>query len=168
MIISIAYLILSFILDNFMANIFPSTLGSPSYFSTIYIIIAFVIIYPYFNNEKKYYLLLIIFGLLFDILYTSTFILNMALFFGIGICIKMLYNVFPENVFTTNVISFICIMLYHILSFMILSLVGTTYYDFMLLINIITHSIFMTTIYTSVCYFGMKFIFNKFNVKYIK
>ena len=73
MIISIIYLVLSFILDNFMSNIFPSTLTNISYFTTIYIIISFVIIYPYFNNEKKYYILLIIFGLLFDILYTGIF-----------------------------------------------------------------------------------------------
>lgn len=168
MIISIIYLVLSFILDNFMSNIFPSTLTNISYFTTIYIIISFVIIYPYFNNEKKYYILLIIFGLLFDILYTGTFIFNMVLFLVIGIVIKILNNVFPENVITTNVISVISIMLYHIVSFIILGLVSSISYDFILLVNIIIHSIIMTIIYTCISYFSMRYIFNRFNVKQIK
>lgn len=168
MVISIIYLVLSFILDNFMSNIFSSTLTDISYFTTIYIIISFVIIYPYFGSEKKFYMLLIIFGLLFDILYTGTFILNLVLFFVIGILIKILNNIFPENVFTTNLISFISIMVYHILCFIILSLVSGIYYDFMLLVNIVVHSILMTTIYTSISYFCMKYIYNRFNVKHIK
>ena len=168
MIISVIYLIISFILDNFMSVIFPSTLANPSYFTTIYIIIASVIIYPYFNNEKKYYLLLIIFGLFFDILYTSTFILNAVLFFSIGICIKLLNNIFPENVFTTNIISIATISIYHTLSFIILNLLGNINYDFILLINIISHSIIMTVIYTSISYFIIKIIYKNFGIKQIK
>ena len=168
MIISIIYLVLSFILDNFMSNIFPSTLSNISYFTTMYIIISFVIIYPYFTNKKKYYLLLIIFGLLFDIIYTSTFILNMILFLGVGICIKTLNNIFPENVLTINIISFISISLYHMFTFIILYLVGNIKYDFILLINIIIHSIIMTVIYSSISYIVMNFIYNKFNIKQIK
>lgn len=168
MIISIIYLILSFILDNFMSNLFPSTLSSVSYFTTIYIVISFVIIYPYFTNEKKYYMLLMIFGLLFDIIYTSTFILNMILFGVIGLVIKLLNNIFPENVFTTNLISVIVISLYHILSFVILSLVSGIDYGFMLLVNIIVRSVVATVIYTVISYYGMKFIYGRFNVKQIK
>ena len=53
MIISIVYLIISFLLENIMGNIFPSYLGQASYFTTIYTIIALVIIYPYFISEKN-------------------------------------------------------------------------------------------------------------------
>lgn len=168
MIISIIYLVLSFILDNFMSNIFPSTLTNISYFTTIYIIISFVILYSYFNSEKKYYILLIIFGLLFDILYTGTFIFNMVIFLVIGLVIKILNNLFPENIVTTNLISIISIILYHVISFIILNLVSSINYDFMLLINIIIHSIIMTIIYTSISYFSIRYIFNKFNIKQIK
>ena len=85
MIITVIYLILSFVLDNLMSYIIPSSLGDVGYFNTIYIIISFVIICPYFSNEKKYYLLILIFGLLFDILYTGTFIFNMIIFVLLGI-----------------------------------------------------------------------------------
>lgn len=168
MIISIIYLVLSFILDNFMSNIFHSTLTNISYFTTIYIIISFVILYPYFNSEKKYYILLIIFGLLFDILYTGTFIFNMVLFLIIGIVIKILNNLFPENIVTTNLISIISIIVYHVTSFIILNLFSSINYDIMLLINIIIRSFTMTIIYTTISYFGIRYIFNKFNIKQIK
>lgn len=151
-----------------MSNFFPSTLSNISLFTTIYTIIGLVILYPHFNNDKKFYLLAIICGILFDILYTSTLMFNFVIFIIIGIMIKILYNVFPENVFMTNLISFIVIMLYHILCFIILSLLSNISYDFMLLINIITHSIIMTIIYTSISYYVIKFIYNKYGIKYIK
>ena len=68
----------------------------------------------------------------------------------------------------TNLISLIIIFIYHILSFVILSLLSTTDYAFILLINIILGSIIMTIIYTTISYYVIKAIFNKFNIKYIK
>ena len=45
---------------------------------------------------------------------------------------------------------------------------GYNDYNIMLLFNIIIHSIFMTIIYTSISYFIIKFMYNKFGIKYIK
>lgn len=168
MIVSIIYLIISFFLENFMSIIFPSTLSSISFFTTIYTVIGLVILYPYFSNHKKYYLLVIIFGILFDILYTSTFILNLIIFLIVSFVIKILYDILSENVFMTNLISVVAIILYHLLSFVILSIFGSINYDFMLLINIILHSILMTIIYTSISYFVIKFIYSRLNIKQIK
>ena len=168
MIISIIYLVISFLLEGIMSNIFPSTLSNISYFTTIYIIIAFTIIYPYFDNDKKFFILIFIFGILFDILYTSTIIVNTFIFIIIGIVIKILYNILPGNIFMTNIISYVDIIIYHILSFIILMITGYGDYSIILLFNIIIHSIFMTIIYTSISYFIMKFMYNKFDIKYIK
>ena len=160
MIISIIYLVISFLLEGIMSNIFPSTLSNISYFTTIYVIIAFGIIYPYFDNDKKYFILIFIFGVLFDILYTSTIFVNTFIFIVIGIVIKILYNILSDNVFMTNIISYIGIIVYHVLSFVILMFTGYGDYSIILLFN--------TIIYTSISYFVMKFIYNKFDIKYIK
>ena len=168
MIISIIYLVFSFLLEGIMSNIFPSTLSNISYFTTIYIIISFAIIYPYFDNDKKFFILIFIFGILFDILYTSTIFVNTFIFIIIGIVIKILYKILPGNVFMTNIISYVGIIIYHILSFIILMITGYGDYSIILLFNIIIHSIFMTIIYTSISYFIMKFMYNKFDIKYIK
>lgn len=168
MIISAIYLIISLILEVVMSNFFHSTLTNVSLFNTIYTIIGLVILYPYFNNDKKYYLLVIICGILFDILYTSTFMFSLVIFIIIGILIKILYNAFPENIFMTNLISFICILIYNLLCFILLSLFSSISYDFVILINIILGSIIMTIVYTTISYYIIHYLFNRFGIKYIK
>lgn len=168
MIVSIIYLIISFLFESIMSNVFPATFGNVSCFSTIYTIIAFVIIYPYFTNEKKYYILIIIFGCLFDILYTSTILINLMLFIIVAIVIKVLNNFISDNIFMTNIISIICIIIYHLLLFVILNLTTSGVYGISLLLEIITHSIIMTIICSSISYLVIKFIYNKLDIKQIK
>ena len=168
MIISIIYLVICLILEVVMSNFFSSTLTNVSLFSTIYTIVGLVILYPHFNNDKKFYLLVIVFGILFDILYTPTFMFNLILFAIIGIVIKILCNVLSENLFMTNLISFIVITVYHLLCFIILCLFSSISYNFSILINIILGSIIMTIIYTTISYYIIRYIFNRFGIKYIK
>lgn len=168
MIISVAYLIICLILEVLMSNFFTSTLNDVSLFTTIYTIIGLVILFPHFSNGKKFYLLVIICGILFDILYTSTYMFNLVLFILVGILIKVLYHLFPENIFMTNLISFICILMYHVLCFILLGLFSGIGYNFMLLVNVIVGSIIMTIIYTSVCYYILNYVFDRKGIKYIK
>ena len=107
-------------------------------------------------------------GIIFDMVYTSTFMFNLIVFFIVGILIKILYNVFPENIFMSNLISFISILIYHLICFILLNIFSGVSYDFMILVNIILGSIIMTIIYTTISYFIIKFIFNKFGIKYVK
>lgn len=168
MIITIIYLIISILLDGFMSNIFPSTISSISYFMTVYTIIALVIIYPYFNNYKKYYILVVVFGFIFDLMYTSTLLVNIVIFFAITIVIKIFSNILSDNIIMSNIISLICITFYHILSFIILNLVSYSSYSFSLLGSVILHSIIMTIIYTSISYIIIGSIFNRKKIKNIK
>lgn len=168
MLLLFIYVMFSFLIEGFMSNIFVSTLTYISYFTTVYTIISLVIVYPYFYNKKKYYILLVIFGLLFDSLYTSTFIVNICIFLVIGFVIHILNNVLSENVFTANIISIVSIICYHVLSFVILSIVGYADYSFLLLGRIIVHSMLMTIIYTSISYFVIRFLFNRFDLKEVK
>ena len=168
MIISIIYLIISLALEVIMSNFFSSTLNNTSILSTIYTLIALVVIYPHFNNDKKFFILVIIFGTVFNIIYIGNFIFTIILFLTISISIKVLYNIFPENIFMTNLISIIIITIYHILSFIILSIMSSINYDFILLINIILSSIIMTIVYTTISYYIIKILCNKFSIKQIK
>ena len=168
MIISIIYLVISLVLEVIMSNFFTSILNDVSLFSTIYTIIGLSILYPHFNNDKKYYILVGICGIIFDIVYTSTFMFNFILFVIIGIIIKILYNIFPENIFMTNLISFIVIVVYHLLCFIILSLFSGISYNFSALINIILGSIIMTIIYSTISYYIIRYIFNRKGIKFIK
>ena len=105
---------------------------------------------------------------MFDALYTSTFIVNVFIFLGIGFVIYLLNNILSDNIFMINIISIIAIITYHLLSFIILSIAGYANYSFLLLGRIIVHSIIMTIIYTSLSYLAIKTLFNIFDIKEIK
>lgn len=168
MIVSIIYIIISFILENIMSNIFITTLNNVSPFTTIYTIIALVVIYPYFASDKKYFLLVIIFGFLFDTIYTSTILLNLTIFLVISLLIKTLNNIISDNIIMTNIISLISVATYHILTFIILNIVTSKSYSIILLGKILTHSIIMTIIYTSISYIIIKYLYSKLSIKQIK
>lgn len=168
MLLLFIYVLFSFFIEGFMSNVFVSTLTDISYFTTIYTIISLVVVYPYFYNKKKYSILVFIFGFLFDVLYTSTFLVNICIFLVIGFVIYIFNNILSDNIFTINIISIISIILYHILSFVILSITNYANYSFLLLFNIIIHSIFMTIIYTSISYFMVRVLFDRFDLKEVK
>lgn len=168
MIIAIISVLFSFLLDNFLSTNISYSLTSPSIFSTMYTLIALFIIYPYFNNEKKYLYILVSSALFFDMVYTSTFLFNLIIFLGLYFIVKKLNFWLPNNLLMSNITSIIVIFLYHIISFIVLSLVKYNGYDISLLIKILTHSILATIIYTSILYFVLKKIYDKFHIKQIR
>ncbi len=168
MIIAIVSVIISFFLDGLLSNYFNFSLINPSIFKTIYTIVALVVVLPYFNNDRKYLYILFVTAILFDIVYTNTFILNIILFFIIYLLNKFLDFFMPHNLLNSNIRSILSLIVYYILSFSILNIVKYNEYSLSLLLNIITHSIIMTIIYTTILYFITKYLYEKFNIKQIR
>lgn len=152
MIIAVTYVIISFILDSLMSNIFSFELTDPSYLKTIYSIISLVILYNHFDNHQKYLSILIVLGVFFDIVYTNTFILNVIVFLIIYLILSKLDYVITTNIFTINLKSLVCIFSYHILTYIILLLAHYNSYSIKLLGIILLRSIIMTIIYTTISY----------------
>ena len=161
-------MILSFLLDGLISNYISINIVDPSYFRTIYSVVALVIIYNYFDNEGKYLKILLILGILFDIVYTNTFLLNIFLFIIIYLFIKEINIYIPNNLLTINLKSLLSIIIYHSLSFLILLLANYSNYSSKILWTIISRSIIMTAIYTTISYFAIKKIYYKKYSKKIK
>lgn len=168
MIISIILLIISFLFEGFISNYFSSSLTDLNFFSTLYTLITLVVIYPYFYNEKKYYILLIIFSFLIDITYTNTLILNVVIFICISLMVKFLNFILPENILMVNIMSLSSVIMYHVLSYAILTIINYNTYPFFLLLDICINSIIMTIIYTTFIYFVSRFLYTKFDMKQIR
>ena len=168
MIIIVIYAVISFLFDGLSSLFITSNIYSPSIFSTIYTVISLVIIYNYFDNDNKYLKILITLGILFDIVYTNTFLLNVFIFIIIYMVMKVLNDYIPNNLFMINIKSSIAIVTYHLLSYMILFIVHYDKYYVKELFLIISRSIVMTVIYTSVSYLIIKKIYFKKYVKKIK
>ena len=165
MIAAIIYIVISFILDSIMSNITAFSLIDPSYFKTIYSVISLVIIYNYFDNQKKYLSILIVLGILFDIVYTNTFILNIVIFLIIYAFLSQIDYMITTNIFTINLKSIICVSLYHILTYIILLLANYNNYNIKLLFLILIRSLIMTIIYTTISYLILNKIYDHKKIK---
>ena len=168
MILVIIYTIISFLLDGFISNYVNINIVNPSYLETIYTIIALVVIFGYFDNFKKITYIAIVSAILFDVVYTNTFLVNVILFLIIISILKMLNEYIPNNLFTINVKSLICITFYHISTYLILLLTHFSNYPFKFLLTILLRSIIMTIIYTSISYLIIKKLYYRFYDKKIK
>ena len=165
MIIAVTYVIISFLIDSLMSNILPFNLVDPSWFKTIYSVISLVILYNYFDNQKKYISIVIVLGIFFDIVYTNTFILNIVVFLIIYFILSQLDYIITTNIFTINLKSIICVLLYHLLTYIILLLANYNNYSIKLLGIILLRSLIMTIIYTTISYLIMNKIYDNKLIK---
>lgn len=168
MIISTICLIFSFLFQGFISNHLKYSLTDPSILSCVYLLVTLIVILPYFENEKKYIKLLVIFGLLMDIVYTNTFILNTLIFLVIYFVCKFINYFLPHNIFTINLLNIVSMIVYHLLTFLILLIIGYDKYSFLLLLKIISHSLIMTIVYGNIMYLIVSSLMNQFQIKEIK
>ncbi len=168
MIISVISLIFSFLFQGFISNHLKYSLTNPSWFSCVYLLVTLIILFPYFQDRKKYIELLVIFGLLMDIVYTNTFILNTLIFLVIYFICKFINYFLPHNIFTINLLNIISMVVYHVLTFIVLLIIGYDHYSVLLLLKIISHSVLMTLIYGNIMYFVISSLMNQFQIKDIK
>ena len=141
----ILILILSFLLDGIVSHYVNLSFSSISLFTTVYSCIALVSVQYFFTDSKKYYLCCFILGLFFDIVYTSTFILNAFTFTLIGMVSRRLYNHLTYNFINNMFISYIGIFIYYVFTNFI--------FNIKLIFDILWHSIIMSIIYSLVLYF---------------
>lgn len=168
MIMIIIYTIISFLLDGFMSNHINNSLTNYSIFNTLYTIIALVIIFNYFENDKKYLSILIVTGILFDLVYTNSFPINTIIFIIIYFLLKLLNLYIPNNLLTINFKTILAITSYHILTYFILLLTNYYHYSFKILLMVIVRNITMTIIYTTISYLIFKKYYFKIYMKKIK
>lgn len=168
MLVSVITLLISIFLQGTISNYVGYTYSNLSIFSTIYILIAILILNPYFENKKKYFSLLIIFSLIIDITYTNTLFLNTFLFVICYYISKIFHSFFPYNWLTISVSNLICITIYHIITFLFLTILKYGVYHLSNLTKILSHSILMTVIYSIIVHVVISFISKKFELRGIK
>ena len=165
--LNIIIIFISLLLDT-KTSLFLSTVNNPSIFLTLYSVVALVVIYPSYQTESKFFYLAAVLGLLFDITFTGTFILNMCIFLLLAFIIKSLYFFLASSYINTVIISIITVNLYYAISYGILFLIGHNLRNINSLLTIILSSLIMTFIYSSILYFINKNLIDKWGLKLIK
>ncbi len=167
-VVSIVSLFLSFLLQGLVSNFLPYTINSLSIFSTVFVLVNLVILQEYYENHKKFILLIIIFGLLMDIVYNGTMLLSVFIFLVIFYVNKGLKFLLPYNIFTVNLFAFISVIIYHVMTFLFLIILGFDTYSVIVLLKIIGCNILMTVIFASLLYFVISKIVKKFELRVVR
>ncbi len=159
--ISIITIIVSFILDGIISNF----ISLDSYLKPLFTVVSLIIIYPFLHNKQNEYLkIAFITGILYDIIYTNTIFLNAIIF------ILLAFTIIKINVFITNnfinvgFISLFIVIIYKIVNFFILVIIGYLNLNFNVLLNSIIKSLLLNILYTVVAYFITDKIARKNNI----
>ena len=166
--LSIISLLLSFLFQGLFSNFHNYTLNSLSIFSCIFLLINFVVLQPYFESDKKFLTIIIIFGLIFDIVYTNTLVLNTFIFILIFYLNKLFNFLFPNNIFTINIFSLISMIIYHILTYIFLWGMKFDNFNIIILLKVILCNLIVTFIYATIIYKIIEYFYNKLNLKIIR
>ncbi len=169
MTLGIITVIISFILDSFVSQyIFPS-ITNFNIFIPMFSLISLIIVFPYFNsNNKDYLITCLITGLIYDITYTNTLGLNMALFLLSGYIIIFLDNGLSNNLFSLLIKMLIIIFIYDSLTYLILILLNYIDYSIIDLFIKMLKSLTLNSIYLIFTYLITNMIAKHFKIRKTK
>ena len=157
---------ISFLLDAFLANYIYVSVGNNNIFIPMFTLLSLIIILPYFNNKSNNYLAVCaIFGLLYDIVFTNTFLFNAALFTLTGFIIMLLDNGLADNYFNSIIKMLIVIIIFDSLTYVILLMLDYIDYNILDLLLKIAKSLLLNFIYITVFYFCTNVIAKKLHIK---
>lgn len=137
-------LILSFILDGVLSLIFPF---NTNLFVSTFSLLSLIFIYPFIKENKNYIIISFIFGLIYDITYTNTILLNGFIFLLISFIIIKLYKIFTMNIFNMIIISICLIISYRTMTYLFLLIVSNNLFDIKNLFESIYSSLILNVIY---------------------
>lgn len=144
-------LVISFILQGILSNFISI---DTNIFNLLFPIVALIIIYPYFRkNNSKYFIYAGVYGLLYDLIYTDTFILYAGLFIIIAFVISKLNIIFSNNIINIGFITTIVIAIYRTITYFVLVVVNYLEFDMNILFKSIYSSLLLNVIYAIIIYF---------------
>ena len=158
-VIYIIIMILSFMFDSVFSNIFNDSMFMP--LISLMSIIVLKKKYKIENNVYLFFTALI--GLLYDLIYTSTPVLNMMIYLLLGIIVIFFFKYFRKNLFNELLLSTILIVLYRTIIFIVLTISNILESNITILIKSIYSSLFLNYIYIVITYFIIKKINKKMN-----
>lgn len=119
-------------------------------------LMTIIAIYPFFKNNKRYYQVCFIYGIIYDIVYTDTLIFHGFLFSYIAYLIHYMYKIFSLNILNIILLTFIAVVAYRSLSYILLCLVGNYQFIWLNLFHSITSSLLLNMIYIILLYLFCK------------
>lgn len=143
--------LISFFLESILSNYINI---STNFFTPLFTITSLIVIYSKFEN--KYLKICLLFGLLYDLVFTDTLFINMILFLLIGFFVKFVNIYLPKNYINNSIILIIIIIFYRIFIYIIMLMANQVTNNAFLLFKSIYSSLLLNIIYGLVIYFIIK------------
>ena len=150
-------IIISFILDNFISNF----INHNSLFYPLFTLLSLIIIYPKLTKKiNKYYLISFLLGLIYDVAVTDTLFFNAFIFLLLSYIVNYIFRKIPYNYLSVLIISFISIIYYRLITYIVLLLLNYLHFNLLTLLKSIYNSLILNIIYITILY-NKKLIFKK-------
>lgn len=140
-------IIFSFLFQLSITNI----INLNTYIIPLFILSSFSILYPYFKNKFNFIIAITLIGFLYDISMNMTFI-NTIIYSICGALIIFFNKLLKYNIYTSNFINIIIIIIYNLLLILIFNLINYTNFNFNILVKIILQSQILNLIFGIILY----------------
>lgn len=156
-------LFVSFLLDQF----FLSIINQNSILFPLCSLMSLIIIYPFFKKTEynKFLIICGFLGVLYDVVYTGTPLLNIGLFLLTGIIIKLIFSIFSNNLISNLLTGLLIIFIYRTVNYLILLLSGYLNFSPLELLQGLYSSLIVNLIYIVIFYLLGLLISNKFKIQ---
>lgn len=161
--IILSTLISSFLLEGIVSN-FVST--NTNLFAPAFTIVALIIIYPFFTGDDIEYLVVsFLYGLLYDLVYTDSIMMYAIIFLFIATLIKLLNIWFSNHIINVIFITFLMLIVYRLVTYLTLVLVGFLNYNYWILMKSFYSSFILNIIYVIVLFIITDYFSKKLNIR---
>ena len=158
------YLVL--VISLLLEAIFSNIVSLNSLLIPLFLITSLIIIYPYFCKKNvNFFLVCLISGFLYDIIFSDSLFINTLSFSFISIVIILSYNYVNYSIYSSNILNIIVIMLYRIISYLLLCIIGYSAFDENILLSGISSSLILNIIYGLILYLIIDAISKIFVIK---
>ena len=147
--------------------LFLSLIKINSIFFPLFLLMALIIIYPFFKKKQFNHFLVIcsILGMVYDIVFTNTFLLNVGIFLIGGLTIKLVFKTFPYNLLSCLIIGFLTITFYRTINYIVLVLANYVDFSFITLLRGISSSLLANIGYIIIFYLLSLFFCKKYKIE---
>ena len=137
--------IVSLVFDIF----FNKVINNKSLFLPLLTLISII----FLKKDSKYYIKVQLLGMVYDLLFSNLYFINIILFFFIGYLSKIYLRRFNDSIFSYLILSILVLTIYQFLFYIISLLIGESSYNIYEFLYIIYHYYLLNIIYTIILYF---------------
>lgn len=147
-----------------LEHIFSRFLNYPPFYC-LFVICTLVFIYPFFHHREANYLIYsFAVGLLYDVIFTNTFLFNAILFVILGYIIIKLNIYLINNIYSTIFMALFIIFIYLLTSYIMVSLVTEVDFIILRLLKKMYDSTLMNLLYSGVAFVIIEKISRRYKI----